>query len=108
MKLIYRAKQIEELDGISRKDRRVLFRDNHWKVFRHWQGWAGLIAYCTAMYLIIFSGNLTPEGTSWWYGLLLVSPLVLVLCLIYSICYYSTIAPYIRREIEFWRRKGFL
>jgi hypothetical protein len=108
MKIIYRMGQIEELEDISRRDRRALFRQNHWKVFRHWQGWLGFFCYVVGIFLIASSRNLLPEGEPLWKAWLLISPAVIILFAIYVVTYYTTLAPYVRRDVAFWRSKGFL
>ena len=105
MEIIYRVKQIRELEGISRKERRKLFRKNNLNIYNHWLGCLGYILYFLCIAFTISSNYWIPKEVSLLYRLfIIVSPGIIVL-VIHRVCYLTSIAPYIRKDIELMHHK---
>jgi len=103
--MIYRVKQIKGLDRLSRKERRALFNKNYSNIYNHWHGWLGNVLIGFFILLLAFNKLWLPQGVSRNYRILIFLAMFLIVVAIYRVFYLSTIAPYIRRDLELMSHK---
>jgi MFS superfamily sulfate permease-like transporter len=102
------VKQIKELDGISAKERRAIFRKNRWNIFNHWQGWVGRLLFSFSLVLIILSRYWFPKEVSLLNRILILVAIGIIAFVIRHVCDLSVIAPYIREDIELMHNKNLI
>ena len=107
MKTIYRLRQIAELQSLPPAERKAILRRNHYKRFKHWQGWAGFMAYTVCISAISLWRVIFPPTMPWWSVTLYIAAICAVGMTVYYITYCTTIAPYIRYDVERLQKQGF-
>ncbi len=105
MDIIFRVKQIRELEGFTRKERRKLFNKNRLNMYNHWQGWMGYLLFVSLIAFTISSNYWLPKEVTLQYRLLILIPISIIVLAIHRVCYLSTVAPYIRKDIELMRNE---
>ena len=98
--MIFIKKQIKEFAGISRKERRALIHKNRWNMYNHWQGWMGYLLFVLYIAFMMSSNYLFPKEVSLQYRLSIMIRVGIIVLAIHRICFLTTIAPYIRRDLS--------